>query len=109
MEFSHLSDNGKGMEKDTLASGKTGHFGLKGMRERAARTGAKLTITSSPAGTKIALSVPGEAIFECLHILTGINLFSPENHLEKSTVDTLQFESCSSGLAALNMERAHSS
>jgi signal transduction histidine kinase len=34
-----------------------------GMRERAARIGAKRTVVSSTAGTIVTLIVPGEAIF----------------------------------------------
>ena len=44
--------------------GKDGHFGLRGMRERAARIGATLSVTSAPgAGTAVAVTVPGRAIF----------------------------------------------
>lgn len=56
-----VGDNGRGMPADVLAAGhKAGHWGLVGMRERAARIGAALTIESSPdSGTQIGLSVPG--------------------------------------------------
>jgi nitrate/nitrite-specific signal transduction histidine kinase len=44
--------------------GKEGHFGLQGMRERAARIAGKLTIASSPAsGTEVKLVVPGRIIY----------------------------------------------
>jgi hypothetical protein len=46
-------------------SGKAGHFGLTGTRERAQRIHATLNILSSPSkGTKVALIVPGAMIFE---------------------------------------------
>jgi len=39
--------------------GKPGHFGLRGMVERAKEIGARLTISSKPeAGTVIELSIP---------------------------------------------------
>jgi signal transduction histidine kinase len=44
--------------------GKAGHYGLAGMRERAARIGVKLTVSSSPQGTEVSLFVPGEVIFK---------------------------------------------
>lgn len=58
-----VSDNGSGMAAEVLAAGhKSGHWGLVGMRERAARIDAALTIDSSPGGgTRIGLLVPGRA------------------------------------------------
>ena len=59
-----VKDNGVGINPVMAAEGKDGHFGLQGMRERADRIGAKLTITSSEnSGTEILLVVPGGIIF----------------------------------------------
>src|SRR5262249_39160942 len=59
-----IADDGVGIDSATSAGGKDGHFGLQGMRERAARIGATLTVvTRSGAGTEIVLLVPGRAIF----------------------------------------------
>ncbi len=59
-----LADNGTGIDPVTADSGKVGHFGLQGMRERAGRIGGKLTIVSSASsGTEIKLVVPGGIIF----------------------------------------------
>jgi signal transduction histidine kinase len=59
-----LEDNGIGMDAALAKKGKENHFGLQGMRERAARIGATFTLTSSPgAGTEIKLVVPGQVIF----------------------------------------------
>ena len=59
-----VADNGIGIEPVVADKGKTGHFGLQGMRERAARIGGKLTLVSSRAsGTEIELVVPGRIIF----------------------------------------------
>jgi signal transduction histidine kinase len=59
-----VSDNGTGIDPAVAARGKDGHFGLQGMRERAARIGGKLTlVSSSSSGTGIRLIVPGGVIF----------------------------------------------
>ena len=52
-------DDGCGMDPQVLDTGRQGHWGLTGMRERVARIGGLLKISSSPtAGTEIQLSVP---------------------------------------------------
>ena len=57
-------DNGRGIDVDVAAKGKQGHFGLQGMRERAARIGGKLLLVSSAtSGTEITLTVPGGIVF----------------------------------------------
>jgi signal transduction histidine kinase/ligand-binding sensor domain-containing protein len=57
-------DNGTGIDPAIADRGKDGHFGLQGMRERAARIGGKLTlVSSSNSGTEISLIVPGGIIF----------------------------------------------
>ena len=59
-----VKDNGVGIDQIVAAEGKDGHFGLQGMRERAARIGAKLNIVSSAnSGTKITLVVPWSSRF----------------------------------------------
>ena len=59
-----VKDNGKGIDASIVSEGKDGHFGLQGMRERAARIGAKLTLDStSVLGTEITLVVPGDIAF----------------------------------------------
>jgi signal transduction histidine kinase len=59
-----IRDNGCGIDEQTLRSGREGHFGLSGMRERAGRIGAKLKVWSRPAGgTEVELSVPGHIAF----------------------------------------------
>jgi signal transduction histidine kinase/ligand-binding sensor domain-containing protein len=60
-----IQDNGCGMDAQMLQSGKAGHWGLKGIRERAERIGAKLNLFSNPgAGTQVVLTVPGELAFQ---------------------------------------------
>jgi signal transduction histidine kinase len=59
-----VDDNGTGIDPAMVATAKNGHFGLQGMRERAARIGGKLTlVSSSNSGTEIKLVVPGRIIF----------------------------------------------
>jgi signal transduction histidine kinase/ligand-binding sensor domain-containing protein len=60
-----ITDDGMGMDSALLEHGRPGHFGLQGMRERAAHAEGKLTITSAPgAGTVITLIVPGGIAFQ---------------------------------------------
>jgi signal transduction histidine kinase/ligand-binding sensor domain-containing protein len=59
-----IADNGVGIEPLIADRGKEGHFGLRGMRERAQRIVGKLTVTSSPgSGTEVKLTVPGKIIY----------------------------------------------
>jgi signal transduction histidine kinase len=65
-----IRDDG-GVPDQTLINGKAGHFGIKGVRERAYRIGATLTISSSPkSGTTVDLALPGKAIFRIWTALT---------------------------------------
>jgi len=69
LEYAHdltlrVSDNGIGIDLVVIEQGKEGHFGLRGMRERAERIGAKFTLVSSlNSGTVITLVVPGRIAF----------------------------------------------
>ena len=59
-----ISDNGMGIDAGVIEKGKEGHFGLRGMRERAERIRAQLTLVSSAGtGTTITLVVPGQIAF----------------------------------------------
>ena len=55
-----VRDDGVGIEETILAAGgSSGHWGLTGMRERAAKIGAHIRISSQPrAGTQVELRVP---------------------------------------------------
>jgi signal transduction histidine kinase len=58
-----ISDNGKGLDRTVSAAALNGHYGLKGMHERAAHIGGKLTITSSEtSGTQLRLVVPRRSL-----------------------------------------------
>jgi len=54
-----IQDNGRGFDDQQLPPPTSGHFGLFGMRERAEKLKARLTVQSSPnQGTKIQLELP---------------------------------------------------
>ena len=60
-----VRDDGCGIDPQVLRAGREGHWGLPGMRERAERVGARLTVWSrTAAGTEVALSVPNSIAFE---------------------------------------------
>src|SRR5262249_12589624 len=60
-----IRDDGRGMNSEVLArGGREGHWGLAGMRERAARLGAKFELWSElDAGTEIQVSVPASIAY----------------------------------------------
>src|SRR5262245_45721392 len=59
-----IRDDGVGIDPAVLETGKNGHFGLRGMRERAARIGGRLVIDPAPrSGTAVTLIVPGRVAF----------------------------------------------
>ena len=59
-----VRDDGKGIDQTVLASqGVEGHYGLRGMPERAALIGGKLTVWSEVgAGTEVELRIPASAV-----------------------------------------------
>jgi signal transduction histidine kinase/ligand-binding sensor domain-containing protein len=59
-----IRDNGRGIESAILLHGRSGHYGLAGMRERAAGAGGKLQIFSSTGGTTVVLTVDGRGIYK---------------------------------------------
>ena len=66
-----VRDNGCGIDEQVLRSGRDGHWGLSGMRERADRIGARLKVWSrAAAGTEIELLVPGQVAFQPAHAET---------------------------------------
>jgi signal transduction histidine kinase/sugar lactone lactonase YvrE len=59
-----VRDNGRGIDQHVLRAGSEGHWGLKGMHERAERIGGRLRVWSSAAaGTEIELSVPARIAY----------------------------------------------
>jgi signal transduction histidine kinase len=60
-----VRDDGQGIDPEVLKAGREGHFGLSGLRERAAKIGARLKVrTAAGAGTEIDMLVPAVAAFE---------------------------------------------
>ncbi len=59
-----IRDDGRGIDPAILEAGRSGHYGLPGMRERATQIGAKLNIWSGVGtGTEIELSIPGSIAY----------------------------------------------
>ena len=68
-------DNGCGIGPQVLQSGREGHWGLAGMRERATRIGGLLKISSSATtGTEVQLSIPGDIAFQLSPTAPGLRL-----------------------------------
>jgi PAS domain S-box-containing protein len=60
-----VRDNGCGIDPKALHTGREGHWGLAGMRERATKIGGLLKISSSAtAGTEVQLSIPSGLAFQ---------------------------------------------
>jgi ligand-binding sensor domain-containing protein/anti-sigma regulatory factor (Ser/Thr protein kinase) len=86
-----IKDNGVGIDPSISNLGKAGHFGLQGMRERAARIHSKLTMVSSTnAGTEVTLVVPGNVIYRKAHLTllerfkaAAVRLFRKSNLYDK--------------------------
>jgi ligand-binding sensor domain-containing protein/signal transduction histidine kinase len=59
-----LRDDGKGIDPKVLREGRTGHFGLAGMRERAGRIGGNLDVWSElESGTEVEMTVPASIAY----------------------------------------------
>jgi len=57
-------DDGKGIDAEALEQGRTGHWGMLGMRERAERIGGQFKVWSKlDAGTGIELSIPASSVY----------------------------------------------
>jgi signal transduction histidine kinase len=61
-----IRDDGKGIDPDErLQSERSGHWGLRGIRERAEHLGGELEVWSVPgAGTEIELRIPASIAYE---------------------------------------------
>jgi signal transduction histidine kinase len=59
-----VRDNGRGIDPALLESGREGHWGLTGMRERGERIGGKIRLSSgAKAGTEVELTIPAHIAF----------------------------------------------
>jgi signal transduction histidine kinase len=72
-----IRDDGKGVDKKVLAEGgRSGHWGLRGVRERAQRIGGRLDLWSEAgAGTEVQLTVPAAVAYEKSRDGAGFRLF----------------------------------
>jgi signal transduction histidine kinase/ligand-binding sensor domain-containing protein len=60
-----VQDNGCGMREEALNSHRPGHYGMKGMQERAERLRGSISITSRIGkGTEVNLLVPAHFVYE---------------------------------------------
>lgn len=60
----HVCDDGRGIDDVVMREGREGHWGLRGIRERAAAIGAEPTIASRlDGGTVVSVRVPLERVF----------------------------------------------
>jgi len=76
-------DDGTGIDPRVLEhGGRSGHWGLPGMRERAKHLGALLEVWSElGAGTEINLSIPGSIAYEAFSTRAGFRLFRNRTEL----------------------------
>ncbi len=59
-----VRDDGIGIDDEILNTGRTGHWGLSGMRERALKIGARLNIWSHAGrGTEVDLTIPAKVAY----------------------------------------------
>jgi signal transduction histidine kinase/ligand-binding sensor domain-containing protein len=59
-----VRDNGCGIDQEIMGSGRQGHWGLSGMRERAQNIGGQLNIWSNPGtGTEIDFKIPAKVAY----------------------------------------------
>ncbi len=82
-------DDGKGIDPRVLErGGRSGHWGLPGMHERAKRIGAQLEVWSElAAGTEVELSIPGSIAYETFPARRGFRFFrkrKEQNHEHRS-------------------------
>jgi ligand-binding sensor domain-containing protein/signal transduction histidine kinase len=62
-----IRDNGCGIDPHVLRTGREGHWGLSGMRERAEEIRARLRLYSgADVGTEVELIIPGDIAFESI-------------------------------------------
>nr|WP_240147955.1 sensor histidine kinase [Luteibacter yeojuensis] len=67
-----VRDDGRGIDDAVLRDGRDGHWGLRGIRERAATVGGAATFTSPGGrGTEVTVHVPLERAFPARHTPFG--------------------------------------
>jgi len=80
-----VRDNGRGIGPEALRSGRNGHSGLSGMRERAERIGGTLKVSSGgTCGTEVELNVPSPLAFESYRLSRTSKWFTVLRSRDKS-------------------------
>jgi signal transduction histidine kinase len=82
-----IRDNGRGIDPKMLKEGGiAGHWGLRGVRERAKRIGAQLDFWSEAgAGTEVQLTIPASVAYESSRDGVGSKLLrKTENRAQRS-------------------------
>lgn len=83
-----VRDDGAGIDPQVLQSGRDGHWGLAGMRERAESIGARLRVWSrARAGTEVELSIPGHIAFVSTPSTRWFQRLRRNNHNEVQESD----------------------
>ena len=79
-------DDGKGMDREILSSqDREGHYGLRGMQERATLLGGKLTVWSElDAGTEVEVRVPASTAYATALSFPGTQEISPGTQRDKA-------------------------
>jgi len=68
-----IRDNGRGMDSTMASRGRTGHYGLQNMRERAAHIRGKFQLITAPnLGTTIELKIAGKTAFRQENMLSKL-------------------------------------
>jgi len=81
-----IRDNGTGIDPNVVETGREGHWGLQGMRERAQQIGAQLEIWSQAgAGTEVDLSIPGSIAYAIARGRSGFRLFRNRQEAPKDS------------------------
>jgi signal transduction histidine kinase/ligand-binding sensor domain-containing protein len=63
-----VRDDGRGIDPEILESGRSDHWGLQGMRERAQKIGGQLKLWSRPeTGTEVELIIPRASAYQTAH------------------------------------------
>jgi ligand-binding sensor domain-containing protein/signal transduction histidine kinase len=84
-----VTDDGCGINSEVLQTGRDGHWGLSGMRERAERIKARLKLRSRVgSGTEVELSVPGKVAFQDKARESGLKWFTKFSGRNSATAGT---------------------
>lgn len=83
-----VRDDGIGIDEKILKTGRKGHWGISGMKERAERIGSVLKINSrNAAGTEIELTIPHRVAFQTENFKLKTNWLDKIFHKKNSAGD----------------------